>query len=83
MGDTLMQHGFEDEPFGRPVRPAPYPHVAGPNWLTMVGVWAAVFAFVWYLMKPAGPLPLHDPNYEARAVAPRGPVPTERAGARR
>jgi len=71
MSDTLMEHGFQHEPFGGPVRPASYPRAAGPNWLTMVGVWAAVFAFVWFLMKPPGPSTLTDPSYEARAVAPR------------
>jgi len=77
MGDIIMQQGFQYDTYGRPVRPAPYPAVAGPNWLTMLGVWAAVFVLVWFLIKPAGPSPLHDPSYEARAVTPRGDLSSE------
>jgi len=77
MSDTIMQHESDNGPFARPVRPAPYPAVAGPNWLTMVSVWAAVFVFVWFLMKPSGPPSLLEPSYKARAVTPRGDLESD------
>lgn len=66
-----MPQDFQQNSFERPVRPAPYPQVAGPNWLTLVGVWAAVFVLVWFLIKPSGQTALLDPKYEARAAVPR------------
>ncbi len=48
----------------------PAPRRRGPSWFAMVGVWVAVFALVWVLVRPGGPSPLHDPEFEARAVTP-------------
>ncbi len=64
------------EPYGesfdrrRPM--TPYDQVGGPRWLTMFLVWGAVFLLVWLWMEPTGAPLMHDPNYEAQAVAPRG-----------
>jgi S1-C subfamily serine protease len=38
----------------------------------MIGVWAVVFAFVWTLVRPDQPSPLHDPTSQSRTVLPRG-----------
>jgi len=43
-----------------------------PHWLTLFGLWFAVFVVVWLLIQPRRPAPLNNPNAVARDVTPRG-----------
>lgn len=66
---TEFSHNPQDWPYARPVPTAPAPRV---NWLLMLGVWALIFLLVWKWFRSDSSGPLTNPNYEARAVAPRG-----------
>ena len=47
------------------------------NWLLMLGVWTLVFLVAWNWFRSGSRGPIHDPNYEARGVAPRGELTPE------
>ncbi len=57
----------------------PAPRIAPPrsNWLLMVGVWVLVFLLAWNWLRTGSRGPLNNPNYKARAVAPRGELAEE------
>ncbi len=47
------------------------------NWLLMLGIWTLVFLVVWNWYRSGSRGPVNNPNYEARAVAPRGELTPE------
>ena len=42
------------------------------SWLLMAGVWTLVFMVAWSWFRSGHRAPIHNPNYEAQAVVPRG-----------
>ena len=43
----------------------------------MGAIWALVFLVAWSILRPSAPPPLHQPNFEARAVAPRNDLASD------
>ena len=68
---TEQAHFHEDWPHVQGL-PGGYRPPPRPNWVTMIGVWAAVFLLVWIIFQPRKLTPLHDPRAEPRAVTARG-----------
>lgn len=58
------------------VRPAVGPPQRS-NLLLMLGVWTLVFLLAWNWLRNSSRGPINDPNYQARAVAPRGELTPE------
>ena len=48
-----------------------------PSWLAMSAIWTLVFLTAWTILRPAGPSPLHQPDFKARAVAPRNDLASD------
>lgn len=53
-------------------QPSSRPPAPRSSWLLMVGVWVLVFLVAWNLLRSSRRAPLHNPDYVARVVSPRG-----------
>jgi S1-C subfamily serine protease len=42
------------------------------NWLSMLAIWAVVFALVWNFLRPSVGRTAGDPSYEPREITARG-----------
>jgi len=56
------------------MRTAPVPRS---NWFLLLGIWTLVFLVVWNWYRSGSQGPLTNPNYQARAITPRGDLTNE------
>jgi len=70
--DKAMDPTWERDAYGRPMRPVPPVRASGPNWFTMMGVWALVFVLAWVWLRPGQSSSPINPAYKMRDIASRG-----------
>jgi len=66
-----MDREWARDTYDTPMRPVPPVRASGPNWFTMLGVWALVFVIVWTWMRPARSSQPINPAYERRDITAR------------
>ena len=68
---------LDEDPISTPRRTITVARSRGLGWISMAGVWAIVFVFVWTLVRSDQTAPLHNPNAKPHEITPRGDLLTE------